>query len=130
MNSRKLISSGSPFEAEIGYSRAVIDGEYVFVAGTTGYNYQSMQISEDIVEQTEQCFLNIVRVLEEAGSSLANVVRVNYILPNIKDFEATWVVTRKYFGEIRPAGTVFEAKLLNGSMKIEVEVTARLTCNK
>ena len=122
---RKLISSGSEFESKMAYSRAVDDGDYVFVSGTTGYNYETMSISEDISEQTNQCFINIEKVLQEAGSSIDNIVRVTYILPNRDDFEPCWPVLRKWLGDIRPAATMFEARLLNDEMKIEIQVTAR-----
>jgi enamine deaminase RidA (YjgF/YER057c/UK114 family) len=122
---RRLISSGSPFEAQIGYSRAVADGDWVFVSGTTGYDYRTMTIADDVAEQAEQCFRNIAWALEEAGASLADVVRVTYVLPRGEDFEACWPVTRKYFGEVRPAAMMIEARLLDPKMKIEVEVTAR-----
>jgi enamine deaminase RidA (YjgF/YER057c/UK114 family) len=122
---RRLISSGSPFEAQIGYSRAVADGDWVFVSGTTGYDYRTMTIADDVAEQADQCFRNIAWALEEAGASLADVVRVTYVLPRGEDFEACWPVTRKYFGEVRPAAMMIEARLLDPKMKIEVEVTAR-----
>ena len=122
---RKIISSGSEFEKKIGYSRAVVDGDYVFVSGTTGYDYHSMTISEDIVEQTEQCFRNIKNALSEADSSLGEVVRVTYILPKKEDFEACWPVLRKYFANVKPAATMIEAGLINDQVKIEIEVTAR-----
>lgn len=122
---RKLISSGSIFEKDIGYSRAVVDGDWCFVSGTTGYNYDKMSISDDVVEQAEQCFTNIARALEQAGFSLADTVRVHYLLPDISDFEKCFPVTRKYFGEIRPAATAFEARLASPAMKIEIEVTAK-----
>jgi len=123
---RKLISSGSEFEEKIGYSRAVIDGEYVFVSGTTGYNYETMSISDDVVEQADQCFRNIEKALAEAGSSLDRVVRVHYIYPDRADFEPCWPVFQKYLGEARPAATVFVAGLLDDEMKLEIEVTARV----
>lgn len=123
---RKLISSGSKFESQIGYSRAVVDGEYVFVSGTTGYNYADMSISQDVANQTEQCLMNIEQALIEAGTALKSVVRVTYILPNKHDFEACWPVLNKYFGDIRPAATMFEAGLLDENMKIEIQVTARV----
>ena len=123
---RKLISSGSEFETKIGYSRAVVDGDYVFVSGTTGYNYKTMSISDDVVEQADQCFKNIEKALIEAGSSLDRVVRVHYIYPDKADFEPCWPVFQKYFGEARPAATVFVAGLLDDDMKLEIEVTARL----
>jgi enamine deaminase RidA (YjgF/YER057c/UK114 family) len=123
--SRKLISSDSEFEAKIGYSRAVVDVDYVFVAGTAGYNYQEMTISESVVEQAEQCFRNIEAALKEAGSSIRDIVRITYILPNKKDFEPCWPVFAKWLGSVRPAATMFEAGLLSEDMKIEIQVTAR-----
>ena len=122
--SRKLISSGSEFEAKIGYSRAVVDGRWVFVSGTTGYDYSDMTISDDVAEQAEQCLKNIDAALNQADSSLADVVRVTYILPDASDFEACWPVLGKYFGDVRPAATVFAAQLLDSKMKIEIQVTA------
>lgn len=123
---RKLISSGSEFETKIGYSRAVVDGDYVFVSGTTGYNYDTMSISDNVVEQADQCFKNIEKALIEAGSSLDRVVRVHYIYPDKADFEPCWPIFQKYLGEARPAATVFVAGLLDDDMKLEIEVTARL----
>lgn len=123
---RRHISSGSEFEEKIGYSRAVVDGDYVFVSNTTGYNYETMSISGDVVEQAEQCFKTIEKVLIEAGSSIDNVVRVHYIYPNREDFEPCWPVFNKYLGVAKPAATVFVAGLLNDAMKLEIEVTARL----
>jgi len=123
---RKLISSGSEFESKMGYSRAVVDGDYVFVSGTTGYNYQEGRISEDVKEQADQCFKNIQAALQEAGSSIENAVRVTYIVPNRDDFEPCFPVLAKWLGEVRPAATVFEARLLDDNMKIEIQVTARL----
>lgn len=125
--SRKLISSGSEYESKIGYSRAVVDGDYVFVSGTTGFNYETMSISDDAAEQAEQCFKNIEKALTEAGSSFDDVVRVHYIYPNKADFEPCWPVFQKYLGTARPAATVFVAGLLDERMKLEVEVTARLS---
>lgn len=124
--SRKLISSGSEFEAAIGYSRAVVDGDYVFVSGTTGYEYNSMTIADDVVEQARQCFKNIEKVLLEAGSSLDQVVRVHYIFPRRQDFEPCWPVLREYLGVVRPAATMIVADLLEDCMKLEIEVTARI----
>ena len=123
---RKLISSGSEFESKIGYSRAVVDGDYVFVSGTTGYNYQSMCISKNVVEQAEQCFINIRSALEQAGSAIENIVRITYILPDKRDFEVCWPVFEKWLGTVRPAATMFEAGLLGDDMKIEIQVTARV----
>ena len=122
---RSLISSGSPLEQDIGYSRAVVDGDWVFVSGTTGFDYQTMTISDDVVAQAEQCFRNIERALREAGSTFAEVVRVRYILPRGEDFPPCWPVLRKYFGEVRPAATMISAGLADSRMKIEIEVTAR-----
>ena len=123
---RKLISSGSEFESKIGYSRAVVDGDYVFVSGTTGFDYQSMSISENPAEQADQCFKNITKALLEAGSSLDQVVRVHYILPEKSDFEPCWPIFKKYFEKARPAATMFAAGLLDERMKLEIEVTARV----
>jgi len=122
--SRKLLSTGSTFEEKVGYSRAVIQGDWVFVSGTTGYDYGKMTISDDIVEQTEQCLNNIIETLEKAEASLSDVVRVTYILPNANDFESCWPILKKYFGNIRPAATMLSAGLANDKMKIEIEVTA------
>jgi enamine deaminase RidA (YjgF/YER057c/UK114 family) len=122
---RRLISSGSPLERDIGYSRAVVDGEWVFVSGTTGFDYETMTISQDVVEQAEQCFRNIQRALGEAGSAFGEVVRVRYILPRVEDFAPCWPVLRKYLGEVRPAATMICAGLADPRMKIEIEVTAR-----
>lgn len=121
---RQLISSGSTFEAEIGYSRAVVVGEWVFVSGTTGFDYAAMSIADDLVAQTEQCLKNIDAALREAGSNLQEVVRVTYVLPDGAEFERCWPVLRKYFGEIRPAAMMISAGLADPRMKIEIEVTA------
>jgi enamine deaminase RidA (YjgF/YER057c/UK114 family) len=121
---RKLISSGSTFEASIGYSRAVVAGDWVFVSGTTGFDYATMQISADVREQAEQALRNIAHALAEAGSSLADVVRVHYILPDPADFEPCWPILRRYFGEVRPAATMLAAALADSRMKVEIEVTA------
>lgn len=121
---KKLISTGSTFEEKIGYSRAVVQGDWVFVSGTTGYNYDNMTISEDIAEQTEQCLLNIKNTLEKANASLSDIVRVTYILPEASDFETCWPILRKYLGDIKPAATMFSAKLADNKMKIEIQVTA------
>ena len=122
---RKLISSGSKFESEIGYSRAVVDGDWMFVSGTTGFDYATMQISDDVAKQAEQTFLNIVAAMDQAGFSLADVVRVHYLLPDAKDFEACWPILKKYLGQVRPAATMFVAGLADSRMKIEIEVTAK-----
>lgn len=122
---RRLISSGSTFEAEIGYSRAVVDGEWIFVSGTTGFDYAAGTISEDVAEQAEQTLKNIGAALAEAGAGFADIVRANYVLPNGADFPACWPVLRRYFGEIRPASMMIVAGLADPRMKIEIEVTAR-----
>lgn len=122
---RKLISSGSKFEAEIGYSRAVVDGDWIFVSGTTGFNYAAMTISDDVAAQAEQTILNIKSAMEKAGFDLADIVRVHHILPNAADFPACWPIFQKYFGAIRPAATMFVAGLADPRMKIEVEVTGK-----
>lgn len=121
---RQLISSGSPFEAEIGYSRAVISGDFVFVSGTTGFDYTTMTISDDAAEQARQCLRNIEAALKHAGASFADVVRVNYVVPHAADFEACWPALREAFGTARPAAMMISAGLLDARMKIEIEVTA------
>lgn len=121
---RELISSGSTFEAEIGYSRAVVAGVWVFVSGTTGFDYSTMSLPEGVLEQTEQCLRNIQSALERAGSSFAEVVRVTYVLPQPEDFEACWPALRAAFGESRPAAMMISAALLDPNIKIEIEVTA------
>ncbi|MEM7163317.1 MAG: RidA family protein [Bacteroidota bacterium] len=121
---KRLISSGSEFEEKIGYSRAVVQGNWVFVSGCTGYNYENMSISDNIVDQTEQCFQNILSALMEAEAKLEDIVRVLYILPEAEDFEECWPTLNKYLGEIRPAATMISAGLANDQMKIEIQVTA------
>ena len=121
---RKLISSGSTFEESIGYSRAVVQGDWVFVSGTTGYNYDDMTISDNIVEQTEQCLINIKDTLEKAEASLLDVVRVTYILKDAKEFEKCWPILKKHFENVKPAATLISAGLADGKMKIEIQVTA------
>ena len=122
---RRLISSGSTFEAEIGYSRAVVVGDWIFVSGTTGFDYASMTIAEGLAEQTEQCLRNIQAALGEAGASLRDVVRVTYVVPNGSEFPQCWPILRKYFGEVRPAAMMISAGLADPRMRIEIEVTAR-----
>ncbi|MFK7740117.1 MAG: RidA family protein [Planctomycetota bacterium] len=122
---RSHMSSGSEFEKHAAYSRAVVDGDDIFVSGTTGYDYASMTIEDDVVAQCRQTFRNIESALAKADATLADVVRVTYILPNPEDFEPCWPVLREYFGSVRPAATMFAAKLINPSIKIEIEVTAR-----
>lgn len=122
--SRKLISSGSTFEEQAAYSRAVIDGKWIFVSGTTGFDYEKMIISDDIVEQTEQCLKNISATLQQSVSDLSEVVRVLYIVPEAAEFPKCWPVLRRYFGDIRPAATMISAGLADRRMKIEIQVTA------
>jgi enamine deaminase RidA (YjgF/YER057c/UK114 family) len=122
---RQLISSGSNFEAQIGYSRAVVDGDWVFVSGTTGFDYAAMTIAEGVVEQAEQCLRNIEHALQRAGATMADIVRVHYIVPVAAEFERCWPVLRRWFGEIRPAATMISAGLADPRMRIEIEVTAR-----
>jgi enamine deaminase RidA (YjgF/YER057c/UK114 family) len=122
---RKLVSSGSRFEAEVGYSRAVVDGDLIFVSGTTGFNYATMTIADGVLAQCEQAMRNIAAALEQAGASMADVVRVTYILPRREDFEPCWPILKKYLGEVRPASTMIQAGLADARMLIEIEVTAR-----
>ncbi|TSA53574.1 MAG: RidA family protein [Nitrosomonadaceae bacterium] len=121
---RRLISSGSTFEQEIGYSRAVVEGDWILVSGTTGFDYSKMTISDDLLEQTEQCFRNIEMALNEAGASLRDTVRVTYVLPDAADFPKCWPVMRKYLGEVRPAAMMLAAGLSDPRMRIEIQVTA------
>ena len=123
---KRLISSGSPFEAQIGYSRAVVQDGWVFVAGTTGFDYETMEISEGVAAQAEQTFSNIDKALQEAGATMDDVVRVTYILPDPSEWEACWPVTRGWLGEACPAATMLSAALQDPRMKVEIEVTAKL----
>lgn len=125
MPTRRWISSGSRYEQEVGYARAVVDGDWIFVSGTTGFDYRTMTIAADIVAQTRQCLANIAAALAEAGASLDDVVRVIYILPDAAEFEACWPLLREAFGRARPAATMLSAGLLDPRMRIEIEVTAR-----
>jgi enamine deaminase RidA (YjgF/YER057c/UK114 family) len=126
MTQRRAILSGSTFEEQIGYARAVVDGDRVHVSGTTGFDYTTMTISEDVVEQAEQCLRNIGAALAEAGCGFTDVVRVRYMLPDRADFEPCWPVLRRRFGQVRPAATMLECGLADPRMKIEIEVDARL----
>jgi enamine deaminase RidA (YjgF/YER057c/UK114 family) len=101
---RKLVSSGSSFEADVGYSRAVVEGDWIFVSGTTGFDYATMTVSDDVVAQCEQSMRNIASALSQAGASMTDVVRVRYILPRREDFEPCWPVLKEYLGDVRPAG--------------------------
>jgi enamine deaminase RidA (YjgF/YER057c/UK114 family) len=121
---RRLISSGSTFEKSIGYSRAVVDGDWIFVSGTTGFDYGNMTIQDDVVAQCEQALKNIGAALEQAGSSFADVVRVHYLMTHAADFERCWPAMGAAFGEVRPAATMMVVGLADARMKIEIEVTA------
>lgn len=125
MTARRWISSGSKFEAEIGYSRAVVDGDWIFVSGTTGFDYAAGTISDDVVEQCAQTLRNIAAALAQADASLDDVVRVHYIFPNAADFEPCFPVLRAAFAKARPAATMFAAGLADPRMRVEIEVTAR-----
>jgi 2-iminobutanoate/2-iminopropanoate deaminase len=122
---RKLVSSGSSFEAEVGYSRAVVDGDWVFVSGTTGFDYTTMTMPDDVVAQCRQAMRNIESALTQAGAAFDDIVRVRYILPQREDFEPCWPVLKEYLGNVRPAATMIQAGLFDPRMKIEIEVTAR-----
>lgn len=126
MRERRLISSGSPFEERIGYSRAVVDGDRVHVSGTTGFDYTTMTISEHVVEQAEQALLNVAAALADAGCSMADVVRVRYLLTDRDDFEPCWPALRAHLGDVRPAATMLVCGLADPRMKFEIEVDARL----
>ncbi|MBN0044982.1 GNAT family N-acetyltransferase [Streptomyces actuosus] len=122
---RRAILSGSVFEEEIGYARAVVDGDRVHVSGTTGYDYAAMTISDDVVEQAEQCLRNVEAALAEAGCTFADVVRVRYLLPVREDFALCRPVLRQAFGAVRPAATMMVCGLADTRMRIEIEVSAR-----
>ena len=125
MTIRRLISSGSRFEEEIGYSRAVVDGDLIFVSGTTGYDYSTMTIVEDIAGQCDQTFRNIAAALAQADASLDDVVRVLFIIPRREDWEPCWPIVKRYLGNARPASTLIHAGLQTDAMRIEIEVTAK-----
>ena len=123
---RRLISTGSPFEKAAGYSRAVVDGDFCFVAGTTGYDYATMQMPDDVAAQTRNCFRTIASVLKDAGFALADVVRARYYIVNAADADVVLAVCGEHFRDIRPAGTIgVVAGLLKPEMKVEIEVTAK-----
>jgi enamine deaminase RidA (YjgF/YER057c/UK114 family) len=121
---RRLISSGSSFEKSIGYSRAVVDGDWVFVSGTTGFDYATMTISDDVVTQCEQALENIEAALKQARSGFKDVVRVRYLLTDAADFERCWPAMGKAFGDVRPSCTAMVVGLVDPRMRIEIEVTA------
>ena len=123
---RRLISTGSPFEKAAGYSRAVVDGDFCFVAGTTGYDYTTMIMPADVPTQAENCFRTIAAALQEAGFSLADVVRATYYVTDRADADAVFAAAGRHFGDIRPAATLLiVAGLLKPEMKVEIEVTAK-----
>ncbi|MDY0811854.1 RidA family protein [Kitasatospora purpeofusca] len=124
MTERRTILSGSTFEEQIGYARAVVVGDHVHVSGTTGYDYTTMTIADGVVEQAEQCLRNIGAALDEAGCTFADVVRVRYLLPERADFEPCWPVLRACFGDVRPAATMLVTGLADERMRIEIEVDA------
>ncbi len=127
---RQLISSGSTFEQEIGYSRAVVEGDWILVSGTTGFDYGRMTISDDLLEQAEQCFKNIEAALKQAGAGMKDVVRVTYVFLNAEDFPKCWPVMRKYLGDVRPSAMMLAAGLSDPRMKIEIQVTAYRSAGK
>lgn len=124
--SRRLISTGSPFEKAAGYSRAVIDGDFAFIAGTTGYDYATMTLPADVTSQSRNCFKTIQAALEEGGFALADIVRATYYLTDVRDADAHFSVCGEFLGDIRPAATLLVvAALLKPEMKVEIEVTAK-----
>ncbi len=123
---RKLISTGSPFEKTAGYSRAVVDGDFIFVSGTTGYDYTTMTLPDDVTSQTRNCFKTIGGVLKDAGFDMADIVRATYYVTNAADADAVFAVCGENLGDIRPAATIVAvAGLYKPEMKIEIEVTAK-----
>jgi enamine deaminase RidA (YjgF/YER057c/UK114 family) len=120
------ISTGSPFEKQIGYSRAIVADGWVFVAGTTGYDYENMTMPDSIEAQCKNTLATIAKALEEAGSGLDHVVRVTYIVPDKSEWPKCWPITSAAFANAKPAATMISAELQNPEMKIEIEVTARL----
>ena len=121
---RKLISTGSPFERTAGYSRAVVDGEWCFVAGTTGYDYATMTMPDSVEDQARNCLTTISRALEEGGFALADVVRAHYYITDAAYMDAVFPIFGEAFGNIRPAATMIVCGLTKPEMKIEIEVTA------
>lgn len=124
--SRRLISTGSPFEKTAGYSRAVVDGNFIFVSGTTGYDYATMTMPDDVTAQTQNCFKTIGAALQEGGFEMADVVRISTFLTDVADADAVMKVCGAQLGDIRPASTLIAvAALLKPEMKVEIEVTAK-----
>ncbi|MBU1316024.1 MAG: RidA family protein [Alphaproteobacteria bacterium] len=122
----KRISSGSPFEARIGYSRAIVDADMVYVSGTTGYDYARMTMPDDVADQARNALATIDKALQEAGSSLKDVLRVRYYITDMNDYDAIVDVLGEAFAEIRPAATMIVCGLTTPEMKVEIEVTARI----
>jgi enamine deaminase RidA (YjgF/YER057c/UK114 family) len=123
---RRLISTGSPFEKAAGYSRAVIDGDFAFVAGTTGYDYATMIIPADVTSQARNCFKTIEAALKEGGFAMADIVRATYYVTDAKDVDAHFAVCGEVLGDIRPAATLLiVVGLARPEMKVEIEVTAK-----
>ena len=125
MRDRDRVYSGSTFEREVGYARAVVSGKWVLVSGTTGFDYATMTIAADVVAQCAQALRNIEAALAEAGAGMADVVRVRYLLPLAEEFPLCWPLLRAAFGEVRPAATMMVVGLADARMRIEIEVTAR-----
>ncbi|MBL3671287.1 RidA family protein [Streptomyces sp. M2CJ-2] len=125
MSERRAILSGSTYEEQIGYARAVVDGDWVHVSGTTGFDYRTMTISDDVVEQAEQCLRTIEYALKEADCTFADVVRVRYLLPDRDDFEPCRPLLRGRLGDVRPAAKMMVCSLADPRMRIEIEVYAR-----
>jgi len=124
--SRRLISTGSPFEKTAGYSRAVIDGDFAFVSGTTGYDYATMTMPADVTQQTRNCFKTIEAALKDGGFALADIVRATYYITNAAEADAVFAVCGEKLGDIRPAATLLVvAGLYKPEMKVEIEVTAK-----
>jgi enamine deaminase RidA (YjgF/YER057c/UK114 family) len=124
--SRRLISTGSPFEKTAGYSRAVVDGDFAFVSGTTGYDYATMKLPADVATQTRNCFKTIEEVLKEAGFDMADIVRATYYITDAADADTVFAVCGEKLGDIRPAATLLVvAGLYKPAMKVEIEVTAK-----
>jgi enamine deaminase RidA (YjgF/YER057c/UK114 family) len=123
---RRLISTGSPLEKTVGYSRAVIDGDFAFVAGTTGYDYATMTMPADVTSQSRNCFRTIEAALKEGGFAMADIVRTTYYVTDAKDVDAHFAVCGEVLGDIRPAATLLiVVGLARPEMKVEIEVTAK-----
>ena len=122
---RRLISTGSPMERQAGYSRAVVDGDWIFISGTTGYDYETMVMPGGVAEQTHNCFATIRKVLEDADASLEDIVRMNYMITDRSCVDIVFPIFGEYLGSIRPAATLIVTELVSDDMKIEIEVTAR-----